>query len=65
MVYTGRDLNRSSSSIPPAMGRDTFHLDQGVQSPIQTGLEHFLGGGIHRFSGKKKLKPQIQQAEAQ
>jgi len=37
---------------PPCHGQGHLSLDQIAQSPIQTGLEHFQGGDIHRFSGQ-------------
>ena len=32
-------------------------LDQGAQGPIQSGLEHLKGWGIHTFSGHLFLGP--------
>jgi len=37
----------------PCHGQGHLALDQVAQSPIQPGLEHFQGGGIHNFSGQR------------
>jgi len=37
---------------PPGHGQGHLPPDQVAQSPIQPGLEHFQGGGIHSFSGQ-------------
>jgi len=37
---------------PPCHGQGHLPLDQVAQSPIQPGLEHCQGGGIHNFSGQ-------------
>jgi len=39
-------------------GQGHLPLDQAAQSPIQPGLEHFQGGGIHSFSGQPVPVPQ-------
>ena len=37
---------------PPCHGQGHLALDQVAQSPVQPGLEHFQGWGIHNFSGQ-------------
>jgi len=37
---------------PPCHDQGHLPLDQVAQNPIQPGLEHFLGGGSHSFSGQ-------------
>ncbi|KAK4807117.1 hypothetical protein QYF61_018458 [Mycteria americana] len=54
----------------PIPGSGYLPLDQVAQSPVQPGLEHFQGGGIHSFCGQpvpvphhphgKKFLPNIQ-----
>jgi len=41
----------------PCHGQGHLPLDQGAQSSIQPGLEHFQGGGSHSFSGKPVPAP--------
>jgi len=50
MVWVGWDLTDNLVPMPPAM-EEHLPLDQVAQSPIQPGLEHFQGRGIHNFSG--------------
>jgi len=38
-------------------------LDQVAQSPVQPGLEHCQGGGIHSFSGQPVPVPHHPQSE--
>jgi len=38
-------------------------LDQVAQSPIQPGLEHLQGGGIHSFSGQPVPVPHHRHSE--
>jgi len=52
MVWVGRD--RKDHPVPnPCHGQGHLPPDQIAQSPIQPGLEHLQGFGIHGFSGKK------------
>jgi len=47
----GRDL--TDYPVPaPLPWAENLPFDQVAQSPIQPGLEHFQGGGIHSFSGQ-------------
>lgn len=50
------DLQDSSNLVPtqfqpPCCRKGHLLLDQFAQSPVQAGLKHFQGWGIHRFSG--------------
>ena len=42
---------------PPCHEQGHLPLDQVAQSPIQPGLQHFQGGGIHSFSGQHLSVP--------
>ena len=53
----GRDLKDHESPTPlPHQGHQPPHLtssfNQAAQGPIQSGLEHFQGRGIHNLSGQ-------------
>jgi len=37
---------------PPCHGQGHLPLGQVAQIPIQSGLEHFQGGGVHSFPGQ-------------
>jgi len=51
MVYVGRDLE--DRLVQPSWhGQGHLPLGQVAQSPVQPGLGHFQGGGIHSFSGQ-------------
>jgi len=51
MFWIGTDLK--DYLVPtPCHGQGHLPLDQVSQSPMQPGLEHFQGGGIHSFSGQ-------------
>ncbi|KAK4808149.1 hypothetical protein QYF61_000129 [Mycteria americana] len=50
LVWVGRDL-KDHRVPPPCHGQGCLPLEQAAQSPIQPGLEHFQGWGIHNFSG--------------
>jgi len=41
----------------PCHGQRQLPPDQVAQSPVQPGLGHFQGGGIHSFSGQPVLVP--------
>jgi len=41
-----------TSSTSSHCGQDCHPLDQAAQDPIQLGLEHLQGCGIHNFSGQ-------------
>ena len=74
MAWVGRDLKDHESPTPPChrQGHQPPHLilDQTVQGPIQPGLEHLQGQGIHNLSEQpvpaphhssgKELPPDIQ-----
>jgi len=51
MVWVGRDLKDHPVSTPLSWSEtpSTSHV---AQSPIQSGLEHFQGGGVHNISGQ-------------
>jgi len=42
---------------PPCQAQGHLPLGQVAQSPIQPGLEHCHGGGIHSFSGQSAMTP--------
>jgi len=73
MAWVGRDLKDHQAPMPRhRQGHQPPHLilDQAVQGPIQPGLEHLQGWGIHSLSGQpvpaphhshsKELPPDIQ-----
>ena len=73
MAWVGRDLKDHQAPTPYRMqGHQTPHLilDQATQGPIQPGLEHLEGWGIHNLSWQpvpaphhshsKELPPDIQ-----
>ena len=73
MAWVGRDLKDYESPTPcHRQGHQPPHLilDQAAQGPIQPGLEHLQGWGIHNHSGwpvsvpyhpqSKELLPDIQ-----
>ena len=73
MAWVGRDLKDHQAPIPcHTQGHQPPHLipDQAAKGPIQSGLEHLQGRGIHNLSGQpvpaphhshsKKLPPDIQ-----
>ena len=47
----------------PCHRQECLPLDQVAQSPIQPGLEHCQGGGIHDFSGLRVPAPHHPQSE--
>jgi len=56
MTWVGRDLK--DHPVPtPCHGQEYHPLDQVAEGPIQPGLEHFQGWGIHSFSGQPVLVP--------
>ena len=62
MAWVGRDLKDHEGSNLPAAGRATnLHnliLVLVAQGPIQPGLEHHQGWGIHKLSGQSVPAPQ-------
>ena len=57
MAWAGRDPKDPRVPIPcHRQGRQPPHLilDQAAQGPIQPGLEHLQGWGIHNFSGQPR-----------
>ena len=55
MIWVGKDFKDHPVPTPShGQGGQPLHqaLDQTAQSPIQPGLEHFQGWGIHSFSGQ-------------
>ncbi|EOB08416.1 hypothetical protein Anapl_06434, partial [Anas platyrhynchos] len=51
MAQVGRNL-KDHPFPPPCHGQEHLPPDQVAQSPIQPGLEHLQGWGIHNFSGQ-------------
>jgi len=51
MVWAGRDLKAHPFPIP-CHGQGHLPPHHVAQSPIQPGLEHLQGWGIHSFSGQ-------------
>ncbi|KAK4821804.1 hypothetical protein QYF61_003833 [Mycteria americana] len=56
MIWVAKDLK--DHLVPtPCHGQGQLPLDQVAQSPMQPGLEHFQGWGIHNFSGQSVPVP--------